>query len=114
MANGKVFATNVQYRAFRYFTSSRSKQGGFLKLMNTKAQTHRPTPVMGGYLTTTPPKAAEGHLDPEFAGHAKIRELFDLSRTHLHRLSTEGLIRSVSLRQRGRVDSRAVRGWNSS
>ena len=63
---------------------------------------------MGGYLTTTPPKAAEGHLDPEFAGHAKIRELFDLSRTHLHRLSTEGLIRSVSLRQRGRVRGRRL------
>ena len=76
--------------------------------MNTKAQTNRPTPVMGGNLTITPPAVAGGHLDPEFAGHAKIRELFDLSRTHLHRLSTEGLIRSVSLRQRGRLRGRRL------
>lgn len=63
---------------------------------------------MGGILTTTPPVIAEGHLNPEFAGHAKIRELFDLSRTHLFRLSAEGRIRSVSLRQYGKVRGRRL------
>jgi hypothetical protein len=51
---------------------------------------------------------AEANLDPEFAGHAKMRELFDLSRTHLYRLSTEGRIRSVSLRERGRTRGRRL------
>jgi hypothetical protein len=55
-----------------------------------------------------PPAIAEGKLDPEFAGHAKIRDLFDLSRTHLHRLSTEGRIKSVSLRERGKLRGRRL------
>ena len=63
---------------------------------------------MGGSLTTTPPAIAEGNLDPEFAGHAKMRELFDLSRTHLYRLSSEGKIRSVSLRERGKTRGRRL------
>jgi hypothetical protein len=63
---------------------------------------------MGGVLTTTSPAIAEGKLDPEFAGHAKIRELFGLSRTHIYRLSAEGLIRSVSLRQRGKTRGRRL------
>ena len=63
---------------------------------------------MGGTLTTTSPIIAEGRLEPEFAGHAKIRDLFDLSRTHLHRLNTEGRIRSVSLRERGKLRGRRL------
>jgi hypothetical protein len=59
-------------------------------------------------LTTKKIVPSEANLDPEFAGFAKIRELFDLSRTHLHRLSTEGLIRSVSLRQRGKSRGRRL------
>jgi len=51
---------------------------------------------------------AEGNLYPEFAGHAKMRELFDLSRTHLYRLSSEGKIRSVSLRERGKTRGRRL------
>jgi hypothetical protein len=63
---------------------------------------------MGGNLTTTPPAIAEGNLYPEFAGHSKMRELFDLSRTHLYRLSSEGKIRSVSLRERGKTRGRRL------
>ena len=59
-------------------------------------------------LTAKEPVLAEANLDPEFAGHARVRDLFDLSRTHLHRLSTEGLIRSVSLRQRGKTRGRRL------
>jgi hypothetical protein len=69
---------------------------------------NRPTPALGGTLTTTPPVIAAGNLYPEFAGHAKMRELFDLSRTHLYRLSTEGRIRSVSLRERGKTRGRRL------
>jgi len=58
--------------------------------------------------TIAPPVIAEGKLDPEFAGHAKIRELFGLSRTHTYRLSNEGLIRSVSLRERGKARGRRL------
>jgi hypothetical protein len=76
--------------------------------MKRIANTNRSTPVMGGTLTASSPVIAEGHLDPEFAGHAKIRDLFDLSRTHLHRLSTEGRIRSVSLRERGKTRGRRL------
>jgi len=61
---------------------------------------------MGGILTTTLPVIAEGNLYPEFAGHAKMRDLFDLSRTHLYRLYSEGRIRSVSLRERGKTRGR--------
>lgn len=63
---------------------------------------------MGGILTTTLPVIAEGNLYPEFAGHAKMRDLFDLSRTHLYRLSSEGKIRSVSLRERGKTRGRRL------
>ncbi len=63
---------------------------------------------MGGMLTTSLPTIAEGNLYPEFAGHAKIRELFDLSRTHLYRLATEGRIKSVSLRERGKTRGRRL------
>ncbi|MEI7773169.1 MAG: hypothetical protein WCK17_00215 [Verrucomicrobiota bacterium] len=73
---------------------------------------HRPTinrssPAKVG-TTTTQPVIADGNLNPEFAGHAKIRELFDLSRTHLHRLSTAGKIRSVCLRERGKLRGRRL------
>ena len=63
---------------------------------------NRSSPAKVG-TTTTPPVIADGNLNPEFAGHAKIRELFDLSRTHLHRLSTAGKMRSVCLRERGKL-----------
>jgi hypothetical protein len=72
------------------------------------AKKNRPAPVMGGILTTTPPTIVGGNLNPEFAGHAKIRDLFDISRTHLHRLHTEGRIRSVSLRERGKTRGRRL------
>jgi hypothetical protein len=74
----------------------------------TRNRTNCLTPVMGGTMTTTPPAIAEGNLYPEFAGHAKMRELFDLSRTHLYRLSSEGKIRSVSLRERGKTRGRRL------
>ena len=63
---------------------------------------------MGGLLTATPTIATETRLDPEFAGHKKIRELFDLSRTHLYRLSCEGHVRSVRLRERGKIRGRRL------
>jgi hypothetical protein len=75
-------------------------------MKNTKI--NRPAPVMGRNITTALPIIAEGRLEPEFAGHAKIRELFDLSRTHLHRLSTNGKIRSVCLRERGKLRGRRL------
>ncbi len=37
-----------------------------------------------------------------------MRELFDLSRTHLYRLSSEGRIKSVSLRERGKTRGRRL------
>jgi hypothetical protein len=58
--------------------------------------------------TITPPAVASGQLDPEFAGHAKIRELFGLSRSHAYRLFQEGRIRSVSLRERGKTRGRRL------
>jgi hypothetical protein len=58
--------------------------------------------------TITPPAIAEGQLHPEFAGYKKIRELFDLSRTHLYRLSCEGRVRSVCLRERGKIRGRRL------
>ena len=76
--------------------------------MTTKTKINRSAPAMGGTLTTTSPIIAEGRLEPEFAGHAKIRDLFDLSRTHLHRLSTTGKIRSVCLRERGKLRGRRL------
>ncbi len=63
---------------------------------------------MGGPLTATPVIANEARLDPEFAGYKKIRELFDLSRTHLYRLSCEGRVRSVCLRERGKIRGRRL------
>ena len=59
-------------------------------------------------LTAKEPVVAEANLDPEFAGYAKMRDLFDLSRTHLYRLSSEGKIRSVSLRERGKTRGRRL------
>jgi hypothetical protein len=76
--------------------------------MKRTVKTNCSTPVMGGMLTTTPPAIAEGNLYPEFAGHAKIHDLFDLSRTHLYRLATEGRIKSVSLRERGKTRGRRL------
>ena len=70
---------------------------------NTKA-----APRPGRHSAIRPPIIAEGNLNPEFAGHAKIRDLFDLSRTHLHRLSTTGKIRSVCLRERGKLRGRRL------
>ena len=64
--------------------------------------------VIGEPLTTTPAIATETKLNPEFAGYKKIRELFDLSRTHLYRLSCEGRVRSVCLRERGKVRGRRL------
>ena len=68
---------------------------------------------MGGPLTATPAVANETKLDPEFAGYKKIRELFDLSRTHLYRLSCEGRVRSVCLRERGKIRGRRLYGVQS-
>jgi len=74
----------------------------------TEKNTPRTAPASGRNITTAPPIIAEGVLNPEFAGHAKIRTLFDVSRTHLHRLNTEGKIRSVSLRERGKKRGRRL------
>jgi hypothetical protein len=54
------------------------------------------------------PLIADSKLNPEFAGYKKIRELFDLSRTHLYRLSCEGRVRSVCLRERGKIRGRRL------
>jgi len=40
---------------------------------------------------------------PEWADVRKIKELFGLGKTTLYRLHSEGKIRSVSLRDRGRL-----------
>jgi hypothetical protein len=61
-----------------------------------------------GNLTTTSPATAVGNIHSEFGGHATIRALFGLSRTHLHRLTTEGLIKSVCLRQHGKTRGRRL------
>lgn len=76
--------------------------------MQHNNRSNLPTQSSRGIFTTTTPAIAEGNLNPEFAGHAKIRDLFDLSRTHLHRLSTSGKIRSVCLRQRGKARGRRL------
>ena len=48
------------------------------------------------------------HSGAEFCGHKEIRALFGISRSHLYRLHDEGLIRSVSLRSRGRMRGRRL------
>jgi hypothetical protein len=55
--------------------------------------------------TQTPTLAAlpTVHAGAEFCGHKEARALFGISRSHLYRLHDEGLIRSVSLRTRGRL-----------
>jgi hypothetical protein len=63
---------------------------------------------MGGLSMATPAFTTDIKLDPEFAGYKKIRELFDLSRTHLYRLSCEGRVRSVCLRERGKIRGRRL------
>lgn len=47
-------------------------------------------------------------IEPEFAGHKEIKLLFGLSRTHLFRLAKDGLIRSVNLRDKGKVRGRRL------
>jgi hypothetical protein len=47
-------------------------------------------------------------IEPEFAGHKEIKLLFGLSRTHLFRLAKEGVIRSVNLRDRGKLKGRRL------
>jgi hypothetical protein len=48
------------------------------------------------------------HASAEFCGHKEARALFGISRSHLYRLHDEGLIRSVSLRSRGRLRGRRL------
>lgn len=48
------------------------------------------------------------NIRPEFAGHKEIKLLFGLSRTHLFRLAKDGLIKSVNLRDRGKVRGRRL------
>jgi hypothetical protein len=62
----------------------------------------------GPKLTTQPPTIGTVHSGPEFAGHAEIKALFDLSRSHLYRLAEEGLIRTVCLRSKGKVRGRRL------
>lgn len=45
---------------------------------------------------------------PEFADHRTARRLFNLSRASLYRLAEDGKIRSVSIRNRGRLRGRRL------
>jgi len=45
---------------------------------------------------------------PEFADHKQAYVLFGLTRSHLYQLSGEGKIRSVSLRQPGKIKGRRL------
>jgi hypothetical protein len=60
--------------------------------------------------TRTPTLAAfpAVHAGAEFCGHKEARAIFGISRSHLYRLHDEGLIRSVSLRTRGRLRGRRL------
>ena len=60
--------------------------------------------------TQTPTLAAlpTVHASAEFCGHKEARALFGISRSHLYRLHDVGLIRSVSLRTRGRLRGRRL------
>ena len=62
------------------------------------------------HTTQTPTLAAlpTVHTGAEFCGHKEARALFGISRSHLYRLHDEGLIRSVSLRSRGRLRGRRL------
>ena len=64
----------------------------------------------GSSLTTSPISVANVHscFEPEFAGYKEIRLIFGLSRTHLFRLAKEGKIKSVSLRDVGKVKGRRL------
>lgn len=64
----------------------------------------------GSNLTTSPIIVANDHsfFEPEFAGYKEIRVIFGLSRTHLFRLAKEGKIKSVSLRDVGKVKGRRL------
>ena len=65
----------------------------------------------GSAPTTNAPTIAGGNFnkwDPEFAGHAEIKALFGISRTHLHLLDKAGLIQSVALRQKGKLRGRRL------
>lgn len=49
------------------------------------------------------------HLaQPEFADHKQAYALFGLTRSHLYQLWGEGKIRSVSLRQPGKIKGRRL------
>lgn len=45
---------------------------------------------------------------PEFADHKQAYALFGLTRSHLYQLWSEGKIRSVSLRQPGKIKGRRL------
>jgi len=60
--------------------------------------------------TTQPITPASVHAAPEFADHKGARVLFGLSRASLYRLDAEGLISSVSVRNRGSL--RGKRLWD--
>ena len=64
----------------------------------------------GSKLTASPLIVANTHsfFEAEFAGYKEIRVIFGLSRTHLFRLAKEGKIKSVSLRDVGKVKGRRL------
>jgi len=45
---------------------------------------------------------------PEFADHKQAYQFFGLNRSHLYLLSDAGLIRSISLRQPGKIKGRRL------
>jgi hypothetical protein len=58
--------------------------------------------------TSIPITTATGASSPEFADHHGARALFGLSRVSLYRLAKDGRIKSVCLRQRGRLRGRRL------
>jgi hypothetical protein len=67
------------------------------------------TPRKGGSEpTTNAPAIAAGNQTAEFAGHAAITAMFGIGRTHLFNLDKAGLIKSVALRQRGKLRGRRL------
>ena len=82
---------------------------GFLDSMLSRKKTSTVTPRESeSKPTSNAPTVAVEKLYPEFCGYKRIQEIFDLSRTHLHRLDKWGVIKSVSLRERGKLRGRRL------
>lgn len=48
------------------------------------------------------------NLTPEFGDHKIVRQMFSIGRSHLYKLGKEGKIKTVSLRERGKIKGRRL------